>query len=160
MRQEKKTNTIFGNKEFLSRLVKITLPIVFQHLMLASVAASDAVMLGSVEQNAMSAVSLATQIQFIQNMFLSSIGTAGAILGAQYWGKKDKETVGRIFCLILRFCVVISGIFFAGCCVFPRELMLIFTNEESLINIGVRYLRIAGWSYLLTGITQCYLTIM
>lgn len=160
MRQEKKINAIFGNKEFLRRLVKITLPIVFQHLMLASVAASDAVMLGSVEQNAMSAVSLATQIQFIQNMFLSSIGTAGAILGAQYWGKKDKETVGRIFCLILRFCVVISGIFFAGCCVFPRELMLIFTNEESLINIGVRYLRIAGWSYLLTGITQCYLTIM
>lgn len=39
-------------------------------------------------------------------------------------------------------------------------LMRIFTNEEVLISIGVRYLRVAGWSYLLTGFSQCYLAIM
>lgn len=158
--QAGKLERLFGNREFLSKLSKITLPIVFQHLMLASVAASDALMLGNVEQNAMSAVSLATQIQFIQNMFISSIATAGAILGAQYWGKNDKNTLGKIFCLILRLCVVISGLFFWGCVIFPDKLMLVFTNEESLITIGAQYLRIAGWSYLLTGISQCYLTIM
>lgn len=38
--------------------------------------------------------------------------------------------------------------------------MLIFTNEEVLIEIGIRYLKVAGWSYLLTGISQCYLAIM
>ena len=38
--------------------------------------------------------------------------------------------------------------------------MLIFTNEEVLINYGVSYLKIAGFSYLLTGISQCYLVIM
>lgn len=38
--------------------------------------------------------------------------------------------------------------------------MLIFTNEDVLIDYGVRYLRIAGFSYLLTGISQCYLVIM
>ena len=37
-------------------------------IFLASVAAADALMLGRVTQNSMSAVSLATQIQFIQNM--------------------------------------------------------------------------------------------
>ena len=41
----------------------------------------------SVEQNSMAAVSLATQIQFIQNMFLGAIVASVAILGAQYWGK-------------------------------------------------------------------------
>lgn len=159
--QQKKANTaLFGDRAFLSKLIKITLPIAFQHLMLALVAASDALMLGSVEQNAMSAVSLATQIQFVQNMFLSSIGTAGAILGAQYWGKRDVDTVNRIFCLILRYCVVISGIFFAACILIPGKLMSIFTNEEALIEIGIKYLQVAGWSYLLTGISQCFLTIM
>lgn len=157
---KKKEYSLFGDKEFLKRLTKITLPIAFQYLMLASVAASDAIMLGNVEQNAMSAVSLATQIQFIQNMFVSSICSAGAILGAQYWGKKDKDTVKNIFCLILRFCSVISFVFFA-CCVFaPEALMRIYTNEPALIEIGIHYLKIAGWSYILTGISQCYLTIM
>ncbi len=153
-------NSIRADKDFLSKLIKITLPIAFQYLMLASVAASDAIMLGNVEQNAMSAVSLATQIQFIQNMFVSSIASAGSILGAQYWGKDDKRTVGKIFAIIFRFNVLISALFFAGCVLFPRELMVIFTNEESLIVIGIDYLRIAGWSYLLTGMSQCYLTVM
>ena len=52
--------------------------------MLAFVAACDALMLGRVEQNEMTAVSLATQIQFVQNMFISAVTAAGAILGAQY----------------------------------------------------------------------------
>jgi len=157
---ERSKYSLLGDKEFLKRLAKITLPIAFQYLMLASVAASDAVMLVNVDQNAMSAVNLATQIQFIQNMFISSVATAGSILGAQYWGKKDTDTVGKIFCLILRFNVVISALFFAGCLLIPRQLMLVFTDKESLITIGITYLQIAGWSYFLTGISQCYLTIM
>ena len=38
--------------------------------------------------------------------------------------------------------------------------MHIFTHDEALIVIGSSYLRIAGWSYLFTGVSQCYLTIM
>ena len=38
--------------------------------------------------------------------------------------------------------------------------MLVFTNESVLIGYGVSYLKIAGCSYLLTGISQCYLVIM
>lgn len=153
-------NALFDDRAFLKNLLKITLPIAFQYLMLASVAASDAFMLGRTEQNDMAAVSQATQIQFVQNMFLSSVVTAGSILGAQYWGKKDGKTVGRIFCLILRFNIVISAVFFGGCMLFPRQLMTVFTDKETLISIGAEYLKIAGWSYLLTGVSQCYLTVM
>lgn len=151
---------IFSDKRFNSQLFKLAMPIVIQSLMLASVAAADAFMLGGVDQNSMSAVSLASQIQFIQNMAISSIVAAAAILGAQYWGKGDRNTIGRIFCLSIRTCFLVSFIFFIGCVFFPRYLMILFTNEEELIVIGMRYLRIAGWSYLLTGISQCYLTIL
>ncbi len=155
-----KDYSLFADKAFLKRLMKITLPIAFQYMMLAAVAASDAIMLGNGKQNDMSAVSLATQIQFVQNMFVSSIVSAGSILGAQYWGKKDVKTVRRIFILILRFCVGLSALFFIGCIFFPNELMTVFTNEKVLIETGSVYLKIAGWSYLLTGISQCYLAIM
>lgn len=150
---------IFSDKHFNRQLVHLALPIVIQSLMLALVAAADAFMLGGVDQNSMAAVSLASQIQFIQNISLSSIASAAAILGAQYWGKGDRTTIGHIFCLCVRICLLISFVFFIGCIWFPRHLMILFTNEETLITIGIRYLRIAGWSYLLTGISQCYLTI-
>ena len=151
---------IFSDKRFNSQLIRLAMPIVIQSLMLASVAAADAFMLGGVDQNSMSAVSLASQIQFIQNMAISSIVAAAAVLGAQYWGKQDTKTIGNIFCLCTRACFLLSFVFFIGCVFFPRYLMILFTNEEELITIGIRYLRIAGWSYLLTGISQCYLTIL
>ncbi len=151
---------LFSDKTFYQKLIRLTLPIAFQSLMLALVAAGDAVMLGRLEQNSMAAVSLATQVQFIQNMVLMSITSAATILGAQYWGKGDTRVINDIFCMILRLAGLASVLFFGACVFFPGYLMRIFTNEPELIRIGIGYLRIAGWSYLLTGISQCYLSIM
>jgi len=150
----------FQDKEFYTRLIKLTLPIAFQSLMLASVAAADAVMLGRIEQDSMAAVSLATQIQFIQNMILGAVTGGGAILGAQYWGKRDEETLQKIFGMMLRLAGIASLIFGLACLCMPEILMKIFAHDAELIQIGAAYLRIAGWSYLLTGVSQCYMTLM
>ena len=160
MIQKTKTEVPIDKKIFYRQLLKLAFPIALQSLMLAAVAAGDALMLGKVAQNEMTAVSLATQIQFVQNMFLGAITGAGAILGAQYWGKGDRYTLEDIFNMILRFCGVISILFFLGCELMPGLLMHIFTHDDTLIAIGSSYLRIAGWSYLLTGVSQCYLTMM
>ena len=148
------------NKVFYSRLGQLALPIAFQSLMLAAVAAGDALMLGRVAQNEMTAVSLATQIQFVQNMFVMAVTGAGAILGAQYWGKGDRRTLEDLFNLMLRWGGGVSLLFFAACELVPGLLMRIFTHDGALIVIGSGYLRIAGWSYLITGVSQCYLTTM
>ena len=84
-------------------------------------------------------------------MFLSAATASLGILGAQYWGKGDIKTLDEIFCMALRLCGPVSVVFFAACVFGGRYLMLIFTNEDVLIDYGVRYLRIAGFSYLLTG---------
>ena len=148
------------NRIFYKRLWTLAFPIAFQSLMLAMVAAFDALMLGRVAQEEMTAVSLATQIQFVQNMFLMSGTAAGAILGAQYFGKGDRRTIQDLFHMTLRINSLISFLFFAACELIPFKLMLLFTHDPALMQIGASYLRIAGWSYLLTGLSQCYLTIM
>ena len=152
--------TMIDNKAFYKNLITIALPIALLSLMLALVAACDALMLGRVAQIQMTAVSLATQIQFVQNMFLSSATAAGAILGAQYWGKGDKKALENIFNIMLLFCGIVSILFFLACEFSPQILMGIFAADQDLIRIGSDYLRIAGWSYLITGVSQCYLTIM
>ena len=154
------TKKIAFDKEFYKKLWQLMMPISLQSLMLALVAAADAFMLGRVEQDAMSAVSLASQIQFIQNFVIYAATSVIAVLGAQYWGKNDIRTVKDILCIALKVSVFASVLFFIGCVFFPRYLMLLFTNEEVLIEIGISYLKIAGWSYLLTGISQCFLAVM
>jgi putative MATE family efflux protein len=148
------------SKHFYSRLVTIAGPISFQSLMLALVAACDALMLGRVAQEQMTAVSLATQIQFVQNMLIMAITGAGGILGAQYWGKGDKQTIQKLFDLMLKYAGAICIVFFIGCEFFPEALMHVFASDQTLIELGADYLRIAGWSYLITGVSQSYLAIM
>lgn len=145
---------------FYRKLWSLMLPMMLQNLMLALVAVADAFMLGGMDQNYMSAVSLATQIQFIQNMLLSSATGGLAILGAQYWGKGNIRMLDDIFCMALRLCGLVSIVFFLLCVGCPQLLMMLFTNEPVLIDYGVQYLRIAGFSYLITGISQCYLVVM
>ncbi len=150
----------FHDRVFWRELSKVALPIAAQSLMLSAVAVADTLMLGGVEQNAMSAVSLATKIQFIQNMIVSSLVAAMIVLGAQYWGKKDHRTVSKLFCMTLRLSGATSFLFFAGCEFFPEKMMLAFTNDAELIAIASEYLRIASWSYLITGFSQCYLALL
>lgn len=150
----------FGDREFIGKLMRLTWPIALQSLMLAAVAAADAFMLGRIEQNSMAAVSLASQVQFIQNMLLGAATGAGAILGAQYWGRGDRITMQEIFCMMIRLNGIVSVAFFVMCIGIPEYLMRLFASDPELIRIGSEYLRIAGWSYLFTGISQCYLTFM
>ena len=65
-----------------------------------------------------------------------------------------------IFNRMLWLCGGVSFLFFAVCECVPGLLMHIFTHAEAPIMLGSAYLRIAGWSYLLTGISQCYLAMM
>lgn len=79
---------LWKDKEFNKKLLELVLPIAFQQFMLALVSASDAVMLGRLSQNAMSAVSLATQVTFVENLFLAAMTIGLSMLVAQYWGEE------------------------------------------------------------------------
>ena len=78
---------------FNRKLLTLVLPIAFQQLVLALVSTSDAVMLGFLNQDSLSAVSLAGQIQFVYSLFLSGISTGLSIFTAQYWGIQDKKSI-------------------------------------------------------------------
>ncbi len=148
---------IFADKEFNKKLFSLVMPIALQQLMLAVVSASDAIMLNLISQDKMSAVSLATQITFVENLFLAAMTIGLSMLAAQYWGKKDKAAVERIFAYVMKITSAVSFVFFVVALFFPRFLMGLLTNEPILIDGGAEYLQLVAPSYLLTGISQIYL---
>ena len=151
---------MFRDRAFLRKLLFLAFPLTLQNLMLALVAAGDALMLGKLHQNAMAAVSLASQIQFVQNTLLGGIAAGMGVLGAQYWGKGDKQILGRLLGLGVTQATAVSILFFLGCYFLPEALMRLFAGDAELIALGADYLRVASWSYLLTGVSQCYLAIL
>ena len=146
--------------EFYRRLFSLVLPIAMQNLMTALVSASDALMLGFLNQTALSAVSLATQVQFALNLFFAALTIGTTVLAAQYWGKRDAGAVERILAIALRCSVLISLGFFVTAFFAPELLMNIFTDVTELITAGIPYLKAVSWSYLFMGVTQVYLCVM
>ena len=143
-----------------NEIIRLALPMALQQFMTALVGACDAIMLGKLSQNAMSAVSLATQVTFVFNLFMYAFVTGENMFVAQYYGKGDYKGISKIFSLVTKACGVVAVIFLIGTFFFPRQIMAVLTNEEELITLGSEYLRVIGISYLLSSIAQTFLAIM
>ena len=141
-------------------IVRLALPIALQQFMTALVGACDAIMLGKLSQDAMSAVSLATQVTFVFNLFMFAFMAGENMFVAQYYGKGDYTGISQVFSLVTKICGCIAVVFLAGALFFPEQLMRILTNEETLIVLGSEYLRVIGISYVFSGIAQTFLAIM
>ena len=108
----------------------------------------------------MSAVSLATQVTFVFNLFMFAFMAGENMFVAQYYGKGDYTGISQVFSLVTKICGCIAVVFLAGTLFFPEQLMRILTNEETLIVLGSEYLRVIGISYVFSGIAQTFLAIM
>ncbi|RHP34840.1 MATE family efflux transporter [Lachnotalea sp. AF33-28] len=146
--------------DFYKELLSFAVPIGLQNLLVALIGASDALMLGRLTQDAVSAVSLANQIAFIMNLFSGAVVGGGGALLAQYWGKGDRIMVKNLFCMLMKWAFGISFVFSMLALFTPEILMRIYTPDAALIEIGASYLRAVGISYLFSGITQCYYLMM
>lgn len=138
----------------------LVIPMALQNLINTGVSACDVFMLGKVGETALSASSLARQVQYIMSLFLFGLTSGATVLTAQYWGKGDKKTIERILAMGMCMAVAVTAIFTLVSLLMPETLIRIFTNESEVIREGVKYLRILAFSYIAIGITDVYLYIM
>ena len=130
-----------------------------QNFMFSLVPLADTVMLVR-DQNAMSAVSLASQVAFVFNMFCIALASGCSMFAAQFWGKGDKDNIERIFGYSMKLLLPILAVFF-GCTMFmPEAVMMVYTNDPTLIANGIPYLRIASFSYIFMGLSIIYESIL
>lgn len=148
------------NKSLYKQLSGIVAPIAFQYLMSSLVTASDAFMLGFLDQDSLSASSLAGQIAFIFSLFYGAFVFGLTVLAAQYWGKGDKKTAEEVLAITMRYSLLVGLIFTLTTALVPKQIMMIFTSDSMLIESGAKYLRMVSLSYLLTGFTQAYFGMM
>lgn len=148
------------DNELAQQMLHLVVPIAIQQFMLALVSATDALMLGFVDQTSLSAVSLAGQVQFVLNLFVAGIAAGCGIMIAQYWGKRDTASIEKVMPVALYTTLLSGGIFTVLALMIPGGLMHIFTNDPLLIANGASYLRAVALSYVFCGISQIYLILL
>ena len=143
-------------KTFYKDLRNVVQPMAIQNLISSAVNSADVIMLGYIGQTAIAASSLAGNVAFILFMISTGLSSGLVMLGAQYWGKKDTESIKTLLGIGLRICCSVEILVALVAAFYPRILMLIFTKDEALILEGCRYLRAASFSYVCLSFSQMY----
>lgn len=141
------------DKEFYKTVAKIAVPIALQGLITTGVNMMDTIMVGTVGETQLSAVSLANQFINIFHIFCMGIGMGASVLVARYFGMKDNPSLKKTITIMLRLCLAMAALFCVVTILIPRQIMQIYTVEEDIIAYGVRYLQYSIISYFFLGLS-------
>lgn len=142
------------SEEKLSRsLTRIALPIAGQSLIGSSLSLVDNLMVGQLGETALSSVGLGSQIFFVYWMVVFGFVSGTATYMAQFYGKRDFGNIRRVMGIAVTMTLAVGIIFFVSCLTMPERILSVFTNIESVKEIGADYIRIGAPCYLFIAIT-------
>lgn len=138
---------------FYKRMIAIAIPIMISQLILVSLNLADTIMVGKLGEEALAAVGAANQVFFVFIDIMFGVYSGAAVFAVQFYGIKDLESfhkiVGIDFFLCFAFCIPMMAIVLS----IPDKLIGIFIEDESVIPLGVEYLKIVVWTYIMQGLT-------
>ncbi|HHY83647.1 MAG TPA: MATE family efflux transporter [Clostridiales bacterium] len=147
-------------KDLYKWVLMLAAPIALQNIITFSVSLADNLMVGSLGELALSGVYAATQIQNLLHMVVLGLGAAMSILSTQYWGRKDTESMKIIIGIALRFSVGTGLLFLLASLLFPESVLRLFTNDEAVLTISMKYFKYFRFTFIFFSITQCLIAAM
>lgn len=149
---------IFRDKMFFKTMFMLAIPITLQSFITSSLNFIDTMMVGSLQEAAISAVGLANQYMFIFTLCIMGINAGANVFMSQMWGKRDITGIKTYLGVDLTVGMVASCLFGALAFFGPEIIMGIMTPDSEVIELGIDYLRIVAVSCLFMNFTQAYST--
>ncbi len=148
------------DRSFYRSLILLAVPISLQNLVTFAVNFADNVMIGSLGDDAISGVYVGGQIQSVVQMFVGGIEGAILILAAQYWGRKDRDSIRKVVSIGVKFALGVGLFTTLVAVMFPQWVIRIFTTEPGVIREGAAYVQIVGFTYLFFSVSQVMIAAM
>lgn len=153
-------NILTKDKSFYKTLLIVALPVALQQLISLAVVMLDNVMVGSLGDVSLSAVSQANQVTVFFTFFVRGISGGAALLISQYWGKKDTGRIKQIFSMTFISTLVLAGamtIFVFFC---PSLVVKLFSNNGDILAEATEYIKIACFSYIFFAISDTFISML
>jgi putative MATE family efflux protein len=148
--------TFFRDPEYYRQLFRFALPIALQNFISASLNMVALIFIGQLGEESVAAVGLANQIWFLLNLVIFGMASGASMFEAQLWGKNDIPNIRRVIGLTIKLGLLAALFFWCIAVIFPYFALSIYTKDPAVIEIGSRYLRIHGWSYIFFAFTSIY----
>lgn len=140
-------------KMLLVKLFTIALPIALQNLVSYALQLIDTIMVGQLDEIAISAVTAAGQPYFIFSISVFGIASGTAVLCSQYWGRGDRHTVANVTGFSWKLVTVYALVVVALLELFPAQVCSVFSSDAAVVENAAEYLKVVAWSYICGSIT-------
>lgn len=150
----------FGDADFWRSALRLALPIAVQNLLMSSFALVDTMMIGSLGKVAVAAVGGAGQLSWLMNIVIFGFTSGASVFISQFWGNKDMVGIRHTYGLLL-LNISLGALAFTLVGLWaPRWFLSLYTKDAAVIEEGVRYLRVACFSYLAVALNQAAGTVL
>ncbi len=144
---------------FYKRLASLAAPIILQNLVTTALGFADTFMVGLLGNAEMAAVTAANVPIFIIQLVIFGFQSGLSILVSQYWGRGDMENINRSMGVALYAITIFSTAMALATFFFPAQVLRLITPNEDLVQLGVSYIQIVGFSYIFNGISSVYVSV-
>ena len=130
-------------------LIKLLAPLVVEQILAVLVGMVDVVMVAAVGETAVSGVSLVDSISVLIIQLLAALATGGAVVSAQYLGKKRPEQACKSAGQLVLITLLVSLVITAAALIGNRHLLrVIFGNvEDAVMRDAMKYFFLSALSY-------------
>lgn len=142
------------DRSFYRKILLLGGPISAQQIITVGVNMMDTVMLGQLDETALSASSMAAQVHNLFHFMCMGLGMGASVLIARYWGAEEHASLRKTLVLMYRFCLLTALVFTAAVAAAPAGIMGLLTPDGEVVAEGVRYLRWALPCFFLYGLSM------
>lgn len=150
----------FRDRPFIKNMLVVALPVSVQFLISTSINMADTVMISSLGGASIAAVGLVNQFVFFFMIVCFGICSAGSVFFAQHFGNNDLPEVRRYLSISIQLTTLIGILFSLVSLLFPQAIMRMLIPDPEVIDIGSGYLRIIAPSFVITGISMSFNTVL
>lgn len=151
---------IFGDKEFIWKLIGIALPLALQSVVNLMVNLIDTIMVGKLGDIALSSVNICSQFPYLYMTVFMGIANAALVICSQAWGNNRPDKVKTMMAACLKLAALINAVFFLLAFLFPSGITAIYTDNAGIIETGGVYLKILSFTLLFQSFSQIIVTLL
>ena len=131
----RKTGEKFPWNSFLRKLAVIAIPVAFQNLLTTTASMVDTMMVAPLGELFVGALGLCARFS--------------SLMFCEYWGSREDDGIERSYGLTW-VCMMMVAVLFGCLAIFaPGFIMKVYTDKQTIQEIGVSYLRIVGFAYIM-----------
>jgi len=151
------------DKEIYMKALLLAVPMMIQYAISNAVCLVDNLMVGSLDAESMTAVSIVGQLVFVFNLAIFGGLSGPGIYGAQYYGQGNKEDFKNVFRLKVWICTVCCLVGIALFFIFDKELINLYIHDTDssldptlTLEYARDYMRIMLSGFIPFAFTQIY----